>query len=922
MSNHRMKRQRSFLAVTLVACAVSLGLISMTGCSGSASLAKGYVTILPGPTQVGTGGSLQIFAEATPSQVTWAITSETGCSGTGCGTLSSQTGTSVTYLGPQSISGTNVTFTLTATSTANPGISASATYTIFPVSVQITGPTSSTVQPVTSAGFTAVVNGDPTGEGVTWSLSGANCSGIGILFSNCGTLSHSTSNSVTYTAPAAPMPETIMLTATSVAFPGTNAVYAIAVPKLTVYSYSPTTLPPAIIGQPYRASVLVTGNTPPYMFAVSNLPSWATITPAPPASGTSFTISGTPPSGSQGATFVQVTTTDSAKPVDSGSEDFTLSVYPAAATGDNLLNGTYAFYAAGWLDGTLGDPGTAYQGITYIGSFHADGQGNITGGEVDTNNFQTGLASFTNLSGTYDIQYGQSSSTQTGYITLLPPGNNRPITLAVSLRGIAHPVSPVTAGTDIATAGDFIEFDDTTGDGATVTVNSSGQRMSGTLALQTDGTTILSPGTAPKASVLNLTSTPFNGGFAFGMLGNTPQSTTFDTLSANCFNTAPPSCGPISLAGAFTVNSTGTITGGEEDVMIASNYYAATAGSLTGSFANGGATDAFGRMTASIVNMNAGTTGIFSGWPSSYIAYAVDSQHFYIMSSNSYQTFSTLIGTATYQQPTVASLPINVAEPIALLSSVVSTQYFTGGTGPNGKVRSQVQVFSATLGAAGCTSTQYGLQGPQYQNLSGTVTTATVGSIGNYCNTLGANGRLLPASNSTGEAEPILYLTDTNTGYGTQWNQGSGPGLWFVYPRTSTTLNAGTYSDSMVSPTSIQSPLEAGVVIVPAGGVPGGSKAVAVTGTIFSQFSAPNEEYSSSGNILYTGPITGTLTNNGSSTVNGVVYNGILLKNAINLLPANTFQACASGYGFVISSTSFMCIDTIDQFATPHLFQQ
>ena len=924
MRNNGMTRHKGFRGVMLAVGAISLGLISMIGCGNSASLVKGFVTIQPGPTQVGTGGSLQIFAESSPSQVTWAISAGTGCTGAGCGTLSAATATSVTYLGPDSIPGSSATFTLTATSTAYPSITASATYTIFPVAVQITGPSSSTLQPLTSAGFTAVVNGDPTAEGVTWSVSGANCTGVGIAYTNCGALSHSTVNSVTYTAPAAPAPETILLTATSIAFPGTSASYAITVPKLSIYSYSPTTLPPAIVGQPYSATVQVTGNTPPYTFAVSNLPAWATLTPVAPTTGTSFTISGTPTAGSQGATFVQVTTTDSATPPDSGSQDFTLSVYPSTATGNNLLKGSYAFYAAGWLDGTLGSPGTAYQGIAYIGSFTADGQGNITGGELDTNNFQTGLTSFSGLSGTYNIQYGQgTTNTQTGYITLLPPGNNRPITLAVSLRGIAHPGTPANLATDIATAGDFIEFDDTTGDGATVTVNSSGQRMSGTLALQTDGSTILAPAVPPAASILNLASTPFSGGFAFGMAGNTPQSTTYDTSSsANCFSLTPPTCGPISLAGMFNINSTGSITGGEEDVMIASNYFAATPSSLTGSIANGGATDASGRMTASIVNANASTTGVFSAWPSDYIAYAIDSQHFYIMSSDSYQNFSTVVGTATYQQPTVATLPINVNEPLALLSTVVSTQYFTGGTGPNGKVRAQVQVFSATLNATGCSAGQFGLQGPQYQNLSGSSTTATVGSIGNYCNTLGSNGRLLPASNSTGEAEPIIYFTDTNTGYGTQWNQGSGPGLWFVYPRTAVSLNAGSYSDSMVDPTSIQAPMEVGILNLPTGGDPQGSKIVSVTGTIFSQFSAPAEEYSASGNILYTGPITGTIEDNGSSTVNGVTYTGIFIKNSIILLPANTFQACSDGYGFVISATSFMCIDTVDQFSTPHLFQQ
>jgi hypothetical protein len=912
MTNNQRAR-KGFRSAAVAAFALSLGLASLLGCSGSSTttLANGFVTIMPGPTQVGTGGNLQIFAEASPAQVTWAITGGTGCTGSGCGTLSAATSTSVTYLGPAAIAGTSATFTLTATSTANSSLKASQTYTIFPVAVTITGPTNTTVQPLTSASFTAVVNGDPTTNGVSWSVSGANCSGVGLAYTNCGTLTHSTTTSVTYTAPAAPAAETILVTATSIAFPGTNSSYVVSVPKLSIYEYSPKILPAAIIGQPYSATVQVTGNTPPYTYNPSNLPAWATFTPSPDSS--SFTITGTPPAASQGTTDVLVSTADSASPADLGSQYFALSVYPAAATGNNLLSGSYAFYGSGWLDGTLGAAGTAYQGIAYVGSFTADGNGNITGGELDTNNFQTGLTSYNQLAGTYNIQYAENGSGtplanfQTGFITLILPGSAKPLTLAISLRGIQH---GATLANDLASTADFIEFDDTTGDGASVTGNSSGQRMYGTISLQ-------------KSAVLSQTASPFQGGYAFGMTGNTSQAVTIQTAASNCFGTAPPTCGPVSLAGVFNVSSTGIVSGGEEDVMIATNYFPAAPGSLSGSFANGGATDASGRMTASIPNATATSTGVFSSWPSNYIAYAVDNQHFYFMSADTFQTFSNVVGTATYQQPTVVSFPIDTSTSLALYSSVVSTQYFTGGTGPNGKVRAQVQVFNATANASGCSGGQYGLQGPQYQNLSGSFTTATVGSIGNYCNTLAANGRLLPASTSTGEAEPIIYLTDTNTGYGTQWNTGSGPGLWFIQKRTGTSLNAGTYSDSMVFPTSIQGPLEVGAITVPTGGVPANSKtAVNVTGTIYSQFSSPSVLYSSDTSMLTTTPVTGTLTNSGTDTVNSIAYTGIFLKGTINLLPANSFQACSSGYGFVITSTSFMCIDTVDQFSTPHLFQQ
>lgn len=922
MANNRISQRRHFLTTAFFATAVSLGLMSVLGCSGT-TLAKGFVQILAGPVQVGTGGQLVVFAETTPTGVTWAITPGTGCTGSGCGTITGATSTSVTYNGPVSIPGASATFTLTATSTANPSLSASQTYTIFPVGVVITGPTSSTVNPLTSAQFTATVPGDPTTDGVSWSISGANCSGNGLAYTNCGTLTNATNASVsyvTYTAPAAPIQETITLTATSVGFSGTYATYIITVPKLAVYSYTPTTLPFAVAGIPYAATVLVTGNTPPYTFTTSNLPSWATLTPTSPATGTFFTITGTPPVGTQGAAFVQVNVSDSATPVDSASQNFTIPVYPNAATGNNLLTGTYAFYANGWLDGTIGS--SAFQGLQYIGSFTADGKGNITGGEMDVNNFQTGLTGYSSLTGTYNIQYAENSSGnplanfQTGFITLILPGNARPITMAVTFRAIQYgtvipPATTAPLTSNIATAADFIEFDDTTGDSASVNANSSGQRVAGTIALQ-------------NASALSQVTSPFTvGGFAFGMMGNSSQAFTSDT----CFNSSlMQNCGPISLAGAFNISSTGVVTAGEEDVMFAIDYNAAVAKSVTGSFGNSGATDSYGRMTASIVNSVATASGsTMIDWPSDYIAYAIDAQHFYFMSSDSYQNYSAFIGTATYQNPIVATVPFNTSEPVVLISSVVTTQYFTQSPyGPNGKVRTNIQTFTPVLGASGCTATQYGLGGAQYQNLSGTYTTATVGSDGTYCNTVSANGRVQPALTSAGEAEPILYLTSTSTGYGTQWNTGSGPGLWTAIPRTASSLNAGNYSASMFSPASIEAPLEVGILTVPTGGVTYGSAtaAVAVTGTDFTQFSATNEEDTAGEGILYTGPWTGTLKDNGSLAAGGVTYTGYLLKNSIVLNPSTYFQACNLGYGFVISSTSFVCIDTNDQFSTPHIFQQ
>jgi hypothetical protein len=82
------------------------------------------------------------------------------------------------------------------------------------ISVSVS-PTASSVQVSQAQSFTATVTSDAQSRGVTWSLSGASCSGA-----TCGTLSATSSASgapITYSAPASiPTPPTVSLTAISV----------------------------------------------------------------------------------------------------------------------------------------------------------------------------------------------------------------------------------------------------------------------------------------------------------------------------------------------------------------------------------------------------------------------------------------------------------------------------------------------------------------------------------------------------------------------------------------------------------------------------------------------------------------------------------------------------------------------------------
>jgi hypothetical protein len=868
---------RSVIAYTLIA--LSFALTFATGCSNQ-SLPNAFVTIVPGNTMVGTGATFVMYAGASPTGVTWSITGSTGCN-TACGTLTGATGTSVNYVAPVSIPGSTMTVTITATSMTNSSIKASETLTVFPVYVVINGPSSPTVIPLTSAQFTASVVNDPSKEGVTWSVSGTACSGTAL---GCGTFTSSTPTQTTFNAPAADSLQTINVTATSVADPAESATFAVTVPKLAIFVFSPRILPPAFAGKPYTATINVVGNTPPYTFTPANLPPWLTYSPATPATGTSITLTGTPPAGTQGTYYTQMNVADSTAPVPlSGSQSFAITTYSSPPTGNGLLAGSYAFFGTGWVDGTSVQ--TTYNGIEYIGSFTADGNGNITGGELDVNSPTTGLTSYTSLGGTYNVQYGLDQNSnpvpgyQTGVITLVPAGKPPlPITFAVSLSSVQN---------GVATLGHFVEFDDSTGIGANVTANSSGIRAQGSLALQ-------------STSALNTTTSPISGPYAFGMAGYSSVA----AVSGPCY--AVHTCGPISLAGSINFGAGGSVSSGIEDLTVAENNGSAIA--LTGAIGNSGNTDASGRVTASIV---AAATANMPSWPSNFVIYAISPQTFYMMSADPYTTNSLIGGTVMQQNlADIASTPFSSTEPIVLYGNVTSTTTFST-KGPNGQIRVELQLLTVvpTSPTAGTMS------GFQWVNASGTYTAngGNPGVIGSFSYTVSpTTGRV--TSSTTGE--PYLYLVDTSQGFGTQYSSANNTpaGLFQFQPQTATTLNAGYYSYYVFNGTSQIAPMETGILTIPSGGVPATGSAVAVTGQDYTAFGAVGNVYVAGENILFNGPITGTIKEtSGMFSQNSIIFPG-------------TMQGCGQqapqGAGWVISPTSFICTPGGGSFAGIHLFQQ
>ena len=355
---------------------------------------------------------------------------------------------------------------------------------------------------------------------------------------------------------------------------------------------------------------------------------------------------------------------------------------------------------------------------------------------------------------------------------------------------------------------------------------------------------------AASGTKVNPVTSPFTGSYAFGMAG---FSAVADT-TVTCYGVH--TCGPISLAGSMIFGRCkGAITSGIEDVTVAENNGSAIA--LSGSVDNSGDTDASGRTTASIM---AAANANMPDWPSNFAIYAVNPQNFYFMSIDPYTTNSLIGGRA--QQQNLANIAANPfsTQPLLLYGNVTSTTSFST-KGPNGQIRVELQLLTP----APTSATAGKLSGFQWVNASGTYTAnnGQPGAVGAFNYTVSpTTGRVTTSTT----AEPYLYLVDTNRGFGTQYStaNNAAAGLFEFQPQTATTLSPGFYSYYVYNGTSQVAPMETGILQIPDGGVPSNGTTVTIpSGTDYTSFGTLANVYQAGEPILFTGPITGTLTQSG-----------------------------------------------------------
>jgi hypothetical protein len=304
--------------------------------------------------------------------VTWTVNGVVGGNST-FGTIG--TGTSTNYVAPAYVPAP-ATFNITATSVANLAVAASVSVTITgpAPAISITSPADLT-QTIAANGtlpITALVTG-LANTAVNWTVNG-----VANGNSTYGTISGSGS-SITYDAPSAvPTPATFNVTATSQANSSLSASVNVTITSGVVVSITTPTTPLNVVAGSavkFQASVTGTANTGVNwtVNGIADGDSTYGIISNPSQSSTYVAPFAVP----SPATF-NITVTSLADNTKSATVSVTITP-PAAACGsgdESVLNGQYAFNLSGFNS-------SGFKAV--VGSFAADGAGNITGGEADRN---------------------------------------------------------------------------------------------------------------------------------------------------------------------------------------------------------------------------------------------------------------------------------------------------------------------------------------------------------------------------------------------------------------------------------------------------------------------------------------------------------------------------------------------------------
>jgi hypothetical protein len=188
------------------------------------------------------------------------------------------------------------------------------------------------------------------------------------------------------------------------------------------------------LGTPYNAKVAALGGTPPYTWSISTgaLPAHVSLNASTGA------MAGTP--SSTGTAYFTVMITDASSSPETQTQALSIAVVNAAAACTSsgnyaALSGSYAFNLSGFNDAGF---------LAVVGSFTADGAGNIIAGEADTN-------------GVLGAQHSNIIASASSYS--VGPGNRGCATLATPFGMFSTRFSLGSMSASTATSGRMIEWD-------------------------------------------------------------------------------------------------------------------------------------------------------------------------------------------------------------------------------------------------------------------------------------------------------------------------------------------------------------------------------------------------------------------------------------------------------------------------------
>ncbi len=508
-------RKPTFVFLVGLICLLAL---ATAGCNnGSSPASSTTVSLTPsGAVAIDQGQSVTIKAtvtgDSTNQGVSWSLT--------GPGSLTDQTSSSVIYNAPATVTA-STSASITATSVAKATASSQKSITVNPAP-SVTTTALGDAPGGAAYNYTLQATG---GTGAyTWSVPAGSLPAWAALNPATGMIS-GTPNAVGISNFSVAVTDAAGLT--SAAQP-----LSLEVPALAIATKA---LPAGTTGLPYSAQIQATGGFAPYTWTLTagSLPTWASLDAA------SGAIKGTPDAAATSTFAVKITDSAPTGPV-SATQEFSVTVSEPDATGDAKLKGQYAFLFNGFDDATGNQ-------FAIVGSFIADGSGNITSGVEDING-PGGYQSAVIFTGKYNVG-----------------ADNRGIaTLASSLGSTRFALAVGSPNNDnVATRASLIEFDDMTG--------TDGKRGSGSVFLQTPGNFGLSNMTGP---------------YAFQFSGQTAQTGS-----------------RVVLTGAYSADGSGNLTGGQFDAN--ANGAMSTNQNFTARISTTPQTASFGRFTAVATNIAA-----------------------------------------------------------------------------------------------------------------------------------------------------------------------------------------------------------------------------------------------------------------------------------------------------------------------------